>query len=68
MSYNNFTNRAVKAVEFAQYAAQHLQQDYIGTEHILLGLIHESGGVAAEALESVGLDYDRGDSAPVCLA
>ncbi len=59
MSYNNFTNRAVKAVEFAQYAAQHLQQDYIGTEHILLGLIHESGGVAAEALESVGLDYQK---------
>jgi ATP-dependent Clp protease ATP-binding subunit ClpC len=60
MNYNNhFTNRAVKAIEFAQMAAQHLQQDYIGTEHILLGLIHESGGVAAEALESVGLDFDK---------
>ena len=57
MNNNHFTNRAVKAIEFAQRAAQELQQDYIGTEHILLGLIHESGGVAADALESVGLDY-----------
>ena len=37
MNYrNHFTNRAIKAIEFAQYAAQDLEQDYIGTEHILL--------------------------------
>lgn len=45
MNYrNHFTNRAIKAIEFAQYAAQDLEQDYIGTEHILLGLLHEQGG------------------------
>lgn len=33
---NHFTNRAIKAIEFAQYAARDLAQDYIGTEHILL--------------------------------
>ena len=40
MNYgNHFTSRAIKAIEFAQYAARELEQDYIGTEHILLGLL-----------------------------
>ena len=44
MNYrNHFTSRAIKAIEFAQYAARELEQDYIGTEHILLGLLHEEG-------------------------
>ena len=60
MNYrNHFTNRAIKAIEFAQYAAQDLEQDYIGTEHILLGLLHETEGVAAQAMESLGLTFEK---------
>ncbi len=54
---NRFTNRAIKAIEFAQYQAQEMEQDYIGTEHLLLGLLHERGGVAARALAGRGLDF-----------
>ncbi|WP_314622909.1 ATP-dependent Clp protease ATP-binding subunit, partial [uncultured Selenomonas sp.] len=53
---NRFTNRALKVLEFAQYEAQELEQNFIGTEHILLGLLHEGEGVAARALRSLGLD------------
>lgn len=60
MNYrNHFTNRAIKAIEFAQYAAQDLEQDYIGTEHILLGLLHEQGGIAAQAMEAVGMTFEK---------
>ena len=54
---NRFTNRAIKAIEFAQYQAQEMEQDYIGTDHLLLGLLHERGGVAARALAASGLDF-----------
>ena len=47
---NHFTRRAIKAIEFAQYMARDLAQDYIGTEHILLGLLHEREGLAAKAM------------------
>ena len=57
MRQGRFTNRAVHAIEFAQYEAQELQQDYIGTEHILLGLLHEKEGIAAKALGAVGLEF-----------
>ena len=56
---NHFTNMAIKAIEFAQYAARDLEQDYIGTEHILLGLMHEEGGVAAQAMGAVGLTFEK---------
>lgn len=55
---NRFTNRAIKAIEFAQYQAQEMEQDYIGTDHLLLGLLHERGGVAARAMAIRGLDFD----------
>ena len=59
MNYrNHFTSRAIKAIEFAQYAARELEQDYIGTEHILLGLLHEEGSVAFAALKAAGLTFD----------
>ena len=59
MNYrNHFTSRAIKAIEFAQYAARKLEQDYIGTEHILLGLLHEEGSVAFAALQAAGLSFD----------
>ena len=60
MNYrNHFTSRAIKAIEFAQYAARELEQDYIGTEHILLGLIREGEGVAAQVLVKLGADLPR---------
>ena len=59
MNYrNHFTSRAIKAIEFAQYASRELEQDYIGTEHLLLGLLHEEGSVAAAAMQAVGLRFD----------
>ena len=59
MNYRDyFTSSAVKAIEFARYAARDLEQDYIGTEHILLGLMHEEG-TAAQAMQSVGLTFEE---------
>ena len=54
---NRFTGRALKVLELAQYEAQELEQNFIGTEHLLLGLLHEGEGVAARALRSLGLDF-----------
>ncbi len=56
---NHFTNRAIKAIEFAQYAARDLAQDYIGTEHILLGLLHEREGLAARAMGALGMSFEK---------
>jgi hypothetical protein len=53
--YEHFTDRARRAVVLAQEEAQLMQRDLIGTEHLLLGLIHEGEGLAATALESIGL-------------
>ncbi len=58
-SQNRFTSRAVKAIEYAQYEAREMEQEYIGTEHILLGLLHERSGIAAQALESQGLNLEQ---------
>jgi ATP-dependent Clp protease ATP-binding subunit ClpC len=56
--FERFTDRARRAVVLAQEEARMLNHDYIGTEHILLGLIHENRGVAARALESLGISLD----------
>ncbi|MGL6016816.1 MAG: ATP-dependent Clp protease ATP-binding subunit, partial [Selenomonadaceae bacterium] len=53
---NRFTARAIKVLELAQYEARELGQSYVGTEHLLLGLIHEGEGIAARALVSLGID------------
>jgi ATP-dependent Clp protease ATP-binding subunit ClpA len=53
--FERFTDRARRVVVLAQEEARMLNHDYIGTEHILLGLIHEGKGVAAEALDSMGI-------------
>jgi ATP-dependent Clp protease ATP-binding subunit ClpC len=50
-----FTDRARRVVVLAQEEARMLNHDYIGTEHLLLGLIHEGEGVAVRALESLGI-------------
>ena len=52
--FERFTDRARRVVVLAQEEARLLNHNYIGTEHILLGLIHEGEGVAAKALESLG--------------
>ena len=56
--FEQFTDRARRVVALAQDEARILNHDYIGTEHILLGLIHEGDGVAAKALESLGISLD----------
>jgi ATP-dependent Clp protease ATP-binding subunit ClpC len=56
--FERFTNRARRVVVLSQEEARLLNHDYIGTEHILLGLIHEGEGVAAKALESLGISLE----------
>jgi ATP-dependent Clp protease ATP-binding subunit ClpC len=53
--FERFTDRARRAMVLAQEEARMLSHSHIGTEHLLLGLIHEGGGVAAQALESLGI-------------
>jgi hypothetical protein len=56
--FERFTDRARRVVVLAQEEARFLNHNYIGTEHILLGLIHEGQGVAAKALESLGISLE----------
>ena len=56
--FERFTDRARRVVVLAQEEARMLNHNYIGTEHILLGLIHEGEGVAAKALESMGISLE----------
>jgi ATP-dependent Clp protease ATP-binding subunit ClpA len=74
--FERFTDRARRVVVLAQEEARLLNHNYIGTEHMLLGLIHEGEGVAARALESLGISLEavraqveeiigQGQSAPV---
>ena len=74
--FERFTDRARRVVVFTQEEARMLNHNYIGTEHILLGLIHEGEGVAAKALESLNISLEavrqqveeiigRGQEAPI---
>ena len=56
--FERFTDRARRVVVLAQEEARMLNHNYIGTEHILLGLIHEGDGVAARTLESLEISLD----------
>ena len=56
--FERFTDGARRVVVLAQQEARALNHNYIGTEHILLGLIHEGEGVAAKALESLGISLE----------
>ena len=56
--FERFTDSARRVVALAQEEARMLNHNYIGTEHILLGLIHEGEGVAARSLESLGISLD----------
>ncbi|HEV3498592.1 MAG TPA: Clp protease N-terminal domain-containing protein, partial [Actinomycetes bacterium] len=73
--FERFTDRARRVVVLAQEEARHLNHNYIGTEHILLGLIHEREGIAARALTALDISLEavrgevteivgRGQSAP----
>jgi hypothetical protein len=56
--FHRFTDRARRAVHLAQEEARLLRHDYVGTEHLLLGLLYEGEGVAAKALESLGISRE----------
>ena len=56
--FERFTDRARRVVVLAQEEARMLDHNYIGTEHLLLGLIHEGEGIAAKALEAMGISLD----------
>src|SRR5690349_24266084 len=54
--YERFTDRARKVMQIANQEAQRFNHEYIGTEHILLGLIKEGSGVAANVLKNLDID------------
>jgi len=57
--FDRFTDRARRAMALANQEAKRFNHEYIGTEHILLGLVKESGSVAAQALRNLGIDLKR---------
>ena len=57
--FNKFTERAKRVIHFAQEEAQRFQHNYIGTEHLLLGLVREGEGVAAKVLKSFDVDLKQ---------
>ncbi len=56
--FERFTDRARNVVVLAQEEARLLKHNYIGTEHILLGLVRESEGIAAKALQALGIGLE----------
>src|ERR1700730_10635510 len=61
--FDRFTERARRVLSLAQEEAQRFQHNYIGTEHLLLGLVREGEGVAARVLESLGVERNKVRSA-----
>ncbi|MDI6823615.1 MAG: ATP-dependent Clp protease ATP-binding subunit [Bacillota bacterium] len=57
--FGRFTERAQRVIVLAQEEARRLNHDFVGTEHLLLGLIREGQGIAAKALISLGVDLER---------
>ena len=57
--FDKFTDRARKIIALAQKEAERFRHDYIGTEHILLGLVKEGSGVAVTALNNLGVDVEK---------
>ena len=57
--YERFTDRARKVMQLANDEAQHFGHEYIGPEHVLLGLIREGSGVAANVLKNLDLDLSK---------
>src|SRR5215472_7842534 len=61
--FDKFTERARKVLALAQEEAQRFNHNYIGTEHILLGLVREGDGVAAKVLSNLGVELNKVRSA-----
>ncbi|HEY6540023.1 MAG TPA: Clp protease N-terminal domain-containing protein, partial [Ktedonobacteraceae bacterium] len=61
--FDRFTERARKVLSLAQEEAQRFQHNYIGTEHLLLGLVREGEGVAAKVLSNLGVELNKVRSA-----
>ena len=59
MNGYNFTDRVRKVLQMAREEAARLHHEYVGTEHILLGLIREGEGVAAAVLQNLNVDLDE---------
>ena len=57
--FDRFTDRAKKVMNLARQEAQRLNHEYLGTEHVLLGLVQEGSGVAANVLKNMGVDLTR---------
>lgn len=57
-AFERFTNRARRVVVLAQEEARLLNHNFIGTEHVLLGMINEGGGIASQVLESAGISLE----------
>src|SRR6266699_291939 len=57
--FDKFTERARRVLSLAQEEAQRFQHNYIGTEHLLLGLVREGQGIASGVLESLGVNLER---------
>src|ERR1035437_7674383 len=60
--FERFTERAKKVLTLAQQEAERYHHSYIGTEHLLLGLLHQEEGVAAKVLNSLGVEIGGGRS------
>ena len=61
--FDKFTERARKVLQLAQEEAQRFNHNYIGTEHLLLGLVREGEGVAAKVLGNLGVELNKVRSA-----
>jgi ATP-dependent Clp protease ATP-binding subunit ClpC len=60
-NWERFTQRARRVLSLAQEEAERLNHSYIGSEHVLIGLLREEGGVAGRVLRELGLESNRGD-------
>jgi len=56
--FEKFTNRAKQVIKLAKKEAQRLNHNYLGTEHLLLGLLKLGQGIAVNVLRNLSLDYD----------
>ncbi len=58
MMFDKFTNRAKQVIKLAKKEAQRLNHNYLGTEHVLLGLLKLGQGIAVNVLRNLNLDYE----------
>ena len=58
-NWERFTQRARRVLSLAQEEAERLNHSYIGSEHVLIGLLREDGGIAGRVLRELGLEEDR---------